>query len=76
MEEKKARKRKDKRIESEYWEEIEVTNPKTGKKTIQKIKITRYKAITEKPVGNKGLPDEEIELEELDYSLIDNDEDS
>jgi len=31
-------------IEKEYWEEIEIVNPKTGKIILQKVKITRYKA--------------------------------
>jgi len=31
-------------IEKEYWEEIEITCPDTGKKIKQKVKVTRYKA--------------------------------
>jgi hypothetical protein len=30
-------------IESEYWEEITLTDPTTGKTFSQKVKITRYK---------------------------------
>lgn len=66
IEPKKTRKkRKDKRIEKEYFEEIELTDPITGEKAIHRVKITRYKAISEKPVGNKGL----IEEEELEHVL-------
>ena len=60
---KPKKKRKDKRIEKEYFEEVELIDPKTGEKVIQKVKITRYKAVGSKPVGNKGIPDEEIDLE-------------
>ena len=73
---KPRRKRKDPRIESEFYEEIEITDPVTGKKTIQKVKVTRYKAVGEKPVGNKGLPDEDVELEEFEYSWGEGDEDN
>lgn len=62
---KRKRKRKDPRIESEYFEEMEFTDPTTGKKYTQKVKITRYKAAgAPKVEGNKGLPDEDIELED------------
>ncbi len=61
---KPKKKRKDPRIEEEYFENIEVTDPKTGKITTQKVKVTRYKAVGSKPIGNKGLPDEDIEYEE------------
>lgn len=67
-EKKKHKKRKDPRIEKEYYEEIEVTDPKTGEKKLQKVKITRYKAagMTVEP-GNKGLP-KELRTEEFDFS--------
>lgn len=45
-----ARKRKQKsivkkpKIESEYWEDIEVTDPATGKIIQQRVKVTRYKS--------------------------------
>lgn len=70
-EDKQRKKRKDPRIESEYFEEIEITNPITGKKETHKAKITRYKAVGEKLIGNKGVSDE---LDEFEYTL-DNDED-
>lgn len=55
------KKRKDNRIEKEYEETITVLDPVTGKAIIQKVKVTRYKTVSEKLVGNKGLIDEEIE---------------
>ncbi len=45
-----ARKRKKKQVvkkpqvEKEYWEEIEITDPDTGKTIKQKVKVTRFKA--------------------------------
>lgn len=71
MTNKKARKkRKDPRIEQEYFEDIEVTNPKTGEKIIQRVKITRYKS-TGGPIepGNKGIS-QDIEDSDLDDGLI------
>jgi hypothetical protein len=68
-EKKKRSKRKDPRIECEYFEDIEVVNPKTGEKTIQKVKVTRYKAAGgPKELGNKGVS-EEIE-EGLKYTHV------
>lgn len=67
-EEKKPRKkRKDPRIEEEYFEEIEVTCPATGKLIKQKVKITRYKAVGEKKVGNKGVVEEIEDDIDIDY---------
>lgn len=60
---KPRKKRKDNRIEKEYFEEVEIIDPQ-GNKIVQKVKITRYKTIGDKPVGNKGIPSEEIEYEE------------
>lgn len=31
-------------IEKEYWEEMELTCPSTGKKIKKRVKITRYKS--------------------------------
>jgi hypothetical protein len=42
-----ARKKKDKNIEKEYWEEIELLDKATGKMIKQKVKIVRYKAVIE-----------------------------
>lgn len=67
-----SKKRKDKRIETEYWEEIEVTDPKTGKKFKQKVKVVRYKAVpAHKPVGNKGIVEE---LYDSDYDDLTDEE--
>ena len=54
----KKKKRKDNRVELEYWEDIEVTDPKTGEKVIKKIKITRYKTVKERELGKKGISEE------------------
>jgi hypothetical protein len=70
-----ARKRKDKRIEKEYWEEMEITDPVTGEIKKHKVKITRYKAVPAyKPVGNKGVI-EELEDEEYEYVEAEESED-
>lgn len=60
-EKKQRKKRKDPRVETEFYEEVEITDPVTGKKIVQKVLVTRYKPIGEKVIGNKGLPEEEIE---------------
>jgi len=65
------KKRKDNRIEKEYEEKIEIIDPITGEITVQRVKITRYKAVGEKLVGNKGL----IEEEEIEY-IYETDEDA
>lgn len=71
---KKRKKRKDLRIEHEYWEEIETTCPKTGKLIKQKVKVTRYKAVGEKPVGNKGVTEELEEEIDLSWDLEENED--
>lgn len=38
-------------LEKEYWDEIEVYDPNTGKTTTQKIKVQRFKTISVKDVG-------------------------
>jgi hypothetical protein len=54
-----VKKKKDKRVEKEYWEEIELTDPNTGKKIKQRIKVIKYKTVsTYKPIGNKGIVEE------------------
>lgn len=60
---KPRKKRKDPRIEEEYFEEVELTDPATGKLVKHKVKITRYKAVGERPVGKKGVVEE---IEESD----------
>lgn len=74
MTKKRKSKKKDQRIEKEYFEEIEITCPKTGKLKKQKVKVTRYKAIGERPIGNKGIVSEELE-EELDLTKEEESED-
>jgi hypothetical protein len=59
------KKRKDNRIESEYFDEIEITDPNTGKKSTHKVKITRYKSAVEKQIGQKGISEELEGNEEL-----------
>ena len=58
------KKRKDRRVESEYYDEVEFTDPSTGKKIKQKVKVTKYKTkgdrFNRKPV---------ISEEELNYEL-------
>ena len=68
---KTKKKRKDPRVECEYEEEVELTDPETGKKFKQKVKITRYKAVGKKPVGNKGIAEE---LEEIEQEWDETDE--
>lgn len=71
---KKKSKKKDDRIEVEYFEEIEYTCSKTGEKKIKQVKVTRYKAVGERPVGNKGLPELEEDLSFDNSNDIDQDE--
>jgi hypothetical protein len=40
-----ARKKKDKNIEKEYWEEVEFLDKSTGKMIKQKVKVVRYKTV-------------------------------
>jgi hypothetical protein len=47
--------KKNDNIESEYWEEVVLTDPTTGKKLTQKVKITRYKSQVNK---DKGVTEE------------------
>ena len=64
----KKKKRKDPRIEEEYYEEVEVTDPVTGEKITTKVKITRYKSAGgPKKVGNKGLEDELLDMDSLSH---------
>ena len=47
-------------VESEVYEDIEVVDPNTGKKTIQRVKVTRYKPKIIKPAPETGDSDEVI----------------
>lgn len=51
--------KKDSRIESEYFEDVEITDPVTGKKIIQRVKIVRYKTV--KNESAKGVLEEDAE---------------
>lgn len=62
------KKRKDPRIESEDFEEIPITDPITGKVSIHKVKITKYKSAAEKQIGNKGISEELEGSEDLVFS--------
>lgn len=41
--EKPKKKRKDRRVEKEYWDWVEVKDPTTGETIKQKVKITKFK---------------------------------
>lgn len=56
---KEKKERKDPRIECEYFEDVEVIDPATGKKIIQRIKVVRYKTV--KNESSKGVLEEEVE---------------
>lgn len=51
--------RKDPRIESEWFEDVEITDPKTGKKQIHRVKVTRYKPVKDERA--KGIFEEEAD---------------
>lgn len=51
--------KKDPRIESEYFEDVEITDPVTGKKIIQRVKVVRYKTV--KNESAKGVLEEDAE---------------
>ena len=51
---KPRKKRKDNRIEKEYFEEVEVIDP-NGNKIVQKVKVTRYKALGSKSWDERYL---------------------
>lgn len=67
--EKPKKKRKDRRVEKEYFDWIEVKDPTTGNVIRQKVKITKYKtrgARFTKPA---------VQEEELGYEYTSEDED-
>lgn len=67
---KPKKKRKDRRVEREYSDWVEVTDPVTGEVIRQKVKITRYKT-----KGNRFAAKPAIEEEELGYNHVEEDED-
>ena len=56
---KEKKTKRDPRIESEYFEDIEMTDPLTGKKIIQRVKVVRYKTV--KSESSKGVLEEEAD---------------
>lgn len=68
--EKPKKKRKDRRVEREYFDWVEVKDPATGQLIKQKVKITRFKTKNER---FKRKP--AVEEEELGYDLQTGDED-
>lgn len=58
---KKPRKKEklDPLVESEVFEEVEFTDPKTGKRVKQKVKIVRYKTIPYKAIRSVLEEDDE-----------------
>ena len=58
----KRDKKKNPDIELEYWEEIEITDPVTREKVLQKVKIIRYK-MPSKSFTSKTVS-EELGIEE------------
>lgn len=46
----KKKKKEDDNVEEEFFEEMELTDPVTGKKFTQKVKITRYKPVSIKKI--------------------------
>ena len=54
--------RRDTYVEKEYWEDIELTDPVSGKKIIQRVKIKRYASTPRDEDGNLFTKDM---LEEL-----------
>lgn len=60
---KPKKKRKDRRVEREYYDLIEVTDPVTGKIIKQKVKITKYKTKSDKPKYKPAVTEEDIGYE-------------
>lgn len=63
------KKRKDPRIEAEVFEEIPITDPVTGKVSIMRVKVVKYKSAAEKQIGNKGISEELEGSEDLAYEM-------
>ena len=57
--------KKDSRIEKIFYEEIEMTNPETGEKYKQKIRIVRYKT----PFSDRAKSVLEEEADDLQRTL-------
>ena len=65
-----AKKRKDSRIESEFYEDYEYTNPDTGVTTIKRVKVTKYKPVGAKKVKAKIFT-KEVEMDENEWDYND-----
>lgn len=65
--EQSKKKRKDPRIESVEYEDIPITDPITGKVSILKVKVTKYKSAAEKQIGMKGISEELEGSEDLNF---------
>jgi hypothetical protein len=61
--------KKNDNIETEYWEVIELTDPITGKKFSQKVKIIKYKTPN---LSSKSIADE---LEDTPIIVLPDDSD-
>lgn len=53
------KKRKDRRVEKEFYEWVEVKDPATGEMIRQRVKVTRYKAKGGKPLVDRPTISEE-----------------
>lgn len=67
--EKPKKKRKDRRVEREYYDFIEVTDPTTGKVIKQRVKVTKFKT-----KGDRFNYQPAIKEEELEYGSATEDE--
>jgi len=68
--EKPKKKRKDRRVEREYFDWVEVTDPTTGEIIKQKVKITRFKT-----KGDRFNKKTVVSEEELGYDQSVDEED-
>lgn len=65
-----AKKRKDSRIESEFYEDYKYTNPDTGVTTTKRVKVTKYKPVGAKKVKVKDFS-KEIAMDENEWDYED-----
>jgi len=73
----KKKNKKEDDIEEEFFEEMEFTDPVTGKKFIQKVKITRYKTATNNKIKTISEEFGEDTLDGLnwDFSEVEEEDD-
>lgn len=67
----KKKKKEDDNIEEEFFEEMELTDPVTGKKFIQKVKIIRYKPVSFKKIKTISEEFGEDTLESVNWDISD-----